>query len=121
MDKPLIICLTPVKNEAWILDKFIQCASLWADCIIIADQMSTDGSRDIALKYPKVRLIDNDSEAFNEPERQKLLVDAARQIHFNGQRRLLISLDADEFLTSNFQETTVLHVYSNYQISNRFD
>ena len=105
MDKPSIICLTPVKNEAWILDRFLKCASLWADYIIIADQMSTDGSREIALKYPKVILIDNTSVEFNEPERQKLLLNAARQISNNGQKKLLIALDADEFLTANFYES----------------
>lgn len=105
-NRPYIICLTPVKNEAWILDKFLQCASLWADHIIIADQMSTDGSREIALKYPKVQLIDNKSEIFNEPYRQKLLLDAARQIQCQDCRKLLITLDADEFLSGNFHEST---------------
>ncbi|GAG56902.1 unnamed protein product, partial [marine sediment metagenome] len=51
MKRPKIICLTPVKNEAWILDNFIKCASLWADHIIIADQDSTDDARKIAKKY----------------------------------------------------------------------
>jgi len=97
--QPIIICLTPVRNEAWILDKFLTSTSLWADHIIIADQMSTDGSREIAKKYPKVILIDNPSETFNEPERQKLLIDEARKIE--GQR-LLITLDADEVFTPNY-------------------
>lgn len=94
--KPTIICLTPIRNEAWILDNFLKSASLWADLIIIADQMSTDGSREIALKYPKVKLIDNNSAAFNEPERQKLLINEARKIE--GQR-LIITLDADEMFS----------------------
>lgn len=97
--KPKIICLTPVKNEAWILDKFLTYTSLWADHIIIADQMSTDGSREIAQKYEKVILVDNNSETFNEPERQKLLINEARKIEGP---RLLITLDADEFFTPNF-------------------
>jgi len=80
------------------LDKFLQAASLWADYIIIADQMSTDGSREIAGKYPKVILIDNDTEEFNEPERQKLLINEARKIKGH---RLLITLDADELFTPN--------------------
>ncbi len=96
MAEPTIICLTPVKNEAWILDNFLKSASLWADYIIIADQMSTDGSREIAQKYPKVILIDNNSETFNEPERQKILINEARKI--KGQR-LLITLDADEMFS----------------------
>lgn len=96
MEKPTIICLTPVRNEAWILDRFLKSASLWADHIIIADQMSTDGSREIAKKYSKVILIDNCSDTFNEPERQKLLIDEARKIIGP---RLLITLDADEIFT----------------------
>lgn len=94
--KPTIICITPVKNEAWILDRFLSSASLWADYIIIADQMSTDGSRDIALKYPKVILIDNSSTDFNEKERNNLLLIEARKI---SGKRLIIALDADEIFS----------------------
>lgn len=96
--QPTIICLTPVRNEAWVLDRFLKATSLWADYIIIADQMSTDGSREIARKFPKVILVDNNTEEFNEPERQKLLINEARKI--NGPR-LLITLDADEMFTPN--------------------
>lgn len=101
MTKPVVICMTPVKNEAWILHRFLKCASLWADHIIIADQGSTDGSREIALSYPKVTLIENHSQVFNEADRQEMLLDAARKIP--GQR-LLIALDADEVLSANFPE-----------------
>lgn len=102
MTKPTIICLTPVKNEAWILGKFLSCASLWADHIIVADQGSDDGSREIAQSFPKVTMVDNPSREFNEPERQRILLDAARS--FPGPR-LLIALDADEFLSANWRET----------------
>lgn len=98
MTKPLVFCLTPVKNEAWILERFLKCASLWADHIIIADQGSTDGSREIARKFPKVRLIDNCSKNFNEPERQKLLLAEARRV---SGPKILFAVDADEFLTAN--------------------
>lgn len=101
--KPTIICLTPVRNESWILDSFLKAASLWADHVIIADQMSTDGSREIAKKYSKVILIDNNCESFNEPERQKLLIAAARKIEGP---RLLITLDADEMFTPNILIST---------------
>lgn len=95
MSQPTIVCLIPIKNEAWILDRCLKCASLWADNIIIADQQSTDGSREIALSYPKVILIDNPSPTYNELERQKLLIAEARKIP--GQK-LLIAIDADEVL-----------------------
>ena len=108
--RPAVICLTPVRNEAWILDRFLKCASLWADHIIIADQSSSDGSREIASSYSKVTLLENLSVDFNEPEFRSMLLEAARLIP--GQR-LLISIDADEALTSNFLHSaeweTVLH------------
>jgi len=107
--KPTVICLTPIKNESWILDRFLQCASLWADHIIIADQQSTDESRVIAGRYSKVTLIENSSATYSEKERQQLLLEAARKI---PGPRLLIALDADEMLTANFMTspewTTVL-------------
>ena len=98
MQTPTVICLTPVFNEKWILERFLQCASLWADHIVIADQGSTDGSRDIAARFPKVTLLNNSSQAYNEVSRQQLLLEAARKI---PGPRVLIALDSDEFLTAN--------------------
>jgi hypothetical protein len=100
--RPKIICLTPVKNESWILEKFLMATSLWADHIIVADQFSDDDSREIAGKFSKVILVKNPSAEFNEPERQKLLIEVARKIEGP---RLLITLDADEFLTGNFHDS----------------
>ena len=40
--KPLQVVMTPVRNEAWVLKAFLEATSLWADYIIVADQMSTD-------------------------------------------------------------------------------
>jgi hypothetical protein len=97
-NKIKIICLTPIKNEAWILDRFLLSASIWADYIIIADQNSSDASREIAKRYPKVILINNSSLNFNEPERQKMLIEEARKI---SGPKILITLDADEIFTPN--------------------
>lgn len=97
------ICLTPVKDEAWILPHFLSCAEKWADIIIIADQASTDGSKEIAKAHPKVELIENRSLTFNEPERQKMLIEHARKI---APGSLLISLDADEAFTADFTSSS---------------
>ena len=122
MQKPLVFCLTPVKNEAWILERFLNCASLWADQIIVADQGSTDGSKEIAAKFPKVITIDNPSTVYHEIDRQDLVAHAVpagglrygfhgaqvgRKAAFAEARRtpgpkVLLALDADEFLSANF-------------------
>ena len=101
-EKAKVICITPTKNEEWVIDRFIRATSLWADEIIIADQMSTDKTREIVTRYDKVKLIDNNSEKFNENERQKLLINEARKIQG---KKLLVALDADEFLTGDFIES----------------
>jgi hypothetical protein len=98
-NKAQIICLTPVKNEAWILELFLRSTELWADYIIIADQGSDDESKKICKKHPKVILIENSSTYFNEPERQRLLINEARKI---SGKKLLITLDADEILSPDF-------------------
>ena len=98
-EKAQVICLTPTKNEEWIIERFVKAASLWADIIIIADQMSTDKTVEIAKQYSKVQIVMNESETFNENERQKLLINEARKI---PGKKLLLALDADEFLTANF-------------------
>lgn len=102
MNKSLLICLTPVRNEAWILRAFLEATSIWADHIIVADQMSTDGSREIALSYPKVILIDNNNADFNESERQSLLINRAREIKGD---KILFALDTDEIFAANFRQT----------------
>ncbi|MDX1952575.1 MAG: glycosyltransferase family 2 protein [Verrucomicrobiota bacterium] len=100
MVTPKIICLTPVRNEEWIIERFIRAASLWADLIILADQGSTDRTVAIASGHPKVRIIDNPHPAYDEFARQKLLINEARKA-IPGPR-LFLALDADEALTGNF-------------------
>lgn len=102
MNKPLIVVLTPVRNEAWVLHAFLEATSLWADHIIVADQMSTDGSREIAKEYPKVILVDNNREGMHMAATRRLLFEAARKIE--GEK-ILFTLDADEFLSGDFVHT----------------
>ena len=100
MPERKIVVLTPVKNEAWILPLFIQSTSIWADYIIIADQSSTDGSKEIASNYPKVVVIDNNSPDLDEDYRDRILVEKARElVGYNG---ILFRIDADEIFTPNF-------------------
>ena len=94
-----IVVVTPVRNEAWILDRFLSVASRVADRIIVADQRSTDESRAICLRYPKCTVIDNPTDEFNEGERQRLLIHHARALVPSP--RIILALDADEILAAD--------------------
>lgn len=119
MKKPIHIVMTPVRNEAWVLRAFLTATSRWADYIIIADQMSTDGSREIYREFQSVFalssvssnehhcqliVIDNKNPEFNEAERQAMLVAKAREVAA-GRDTLLWGLDADEILPANWLNT----------------
>lgn len=98
--RPTIFCLTPVKNEEWIIERFLKSASIWADKIIISDQGSTDKTVEIAQRFPKVTIIDNSKlTEFNEQNMRAPLFEEARKY---PEKKLLISLDADEIFTPNF-------------------
>jgi len=101
-NKPHSIVLTPVRNEAWILRAFLTATSLWADKIIIADQMSTDGSRDIYKEFSKVVVVDNDWPQMHQAASRRLLFDKAREILSGTTNAILFALDADEFLAGDF-------------------
>lgn len=98
-----IVVLTPVKNEAWILNSFLSVCSTFADHILIADQQSTDGSLDIYPNFPKVTLVKNENPDFNEAERQLLLLNKARELY--GENTILLALDADELIAANATKT----------------
>ena len=91
------ICLTPIRNEAWIIKDFLATAKLWATHIVVADQGSTDGTLQQLQRTPGVEVVINNAE-FDELHRQRLLVGRARQI---AGKRILIALDADEALSAN--------------------
>lgn len=101
-NRPLLIVLTPVRNEAWILHAFLKATSLWADHIIIADQMSTDGSHDIYPQYEKVTVIDNPRTEMHQARTRQLLFEEAKKIKGD---KILFTLDADEFLSGDFVNT----------------
>lgn len=99
---PLIIVITPVRNEAWVLDAFLTCTSSWADYIILADHHSEDNTREIAQKYEKVILIDNPTFEWYEAECRTRLLEEACKIPGD---KIIFALDADEFLSEGFEKT----------------
>ena len=101
-NKPTIVVVTPVRNEAWVLDAFLTCTSSWADYIILADQHSDDGTREIASKYEKVILIDNDLSEMNQAAARELMF---REVDKIDGDKIVFALDADEFLSEGFDKT----------------
>jgi glycosyltransferase involved in cell wall biosynthesis len=99
MSQPALVVLTPVKNEAWILERFLAVATRCADLVIVADQDSTDGSPAICRKFANVVVVRNASGHYDESARQRLLIDEARQ-RVAG-RRVLLALDADEIIAAD--------------------
>jgi len=88
-----IITLVPSKNEALIIDNVLAAVSQYSDHIIVADQMSSDGTRDICKRFDKVKLINNPNTGHSNRVRF-LLLDAARQFDGNN---LILFTDADEY------------------------
>lgn len=91
-----IIALTPVRNEAWILDYFLRATSLWADHIVIVDHESTDGSYELAMSHPKTTVVRYEKPDFDEPQRRSMLIEEARKIPGD---KVLVAIDTDEFLS----------------------
>ena len=109
LKQPIFVCMTPIRNEAKILDRFLACTSLWADKIIISDQCSEDNSREIAVRYPKVTLVENFEKEYNEKQVRQILIDEARKI--KGPK-IIFAVDADEILTPEILQEADIEKFS---------
>ena len=96
--RPRRICLTPARNERWIIPQFLAAAKTWADRIVVADQQSTDGTLETLQATAGVEVAVNDCPVYDESHRQRLLLERARRV---PGRRILIGLDADEAFSAN--------------------
>lgn len=100
------ICLTPTRNEAWIMPHFLAAAATWAHRIIVADQRSEDATPRLVQEHPRGELVRNDLLEYDEAYRQRLLLDRARQA---AGPKVLLALDADEALSANALESREWH------------
>ena len=73
-NSPKLICLTPVRNESWIIKPFLAASKMWADHVIVADQGSTDGTLELSQSTRDVETIINAAKTYDERP-QRLLVD----------------------------------------------
>jgi len=99
MAEARIVVLTPVRDEGWILERFLIATSEFADHILILDQRSEDDSRTICSRFPKVTVLENPRVDYEEAARTRLLLEEARSRF--GLGNVLIALDADEIITGD--------------------
>lgn len=93
-----VICITPVKNESWVIDNFLSKAIVWADRVIVADQQSSDQTSMTLKKYTnKVTAITNKSKLLDEFHRRNILLREARKV--SPRKKMILAIDADEMLS----------------------
>lgn len=115
-DSPTVICVTTVKNEAWIMADFLAAASEWADIIIVGDNGSDDDTHRIAASFEKVELCDVGA-SFNEFERRLAVLERARR---RPGRKVVFDLDADEMLSANWRTSPEWQFVRRAPIGTRF-
>ncbi len=115
--KTNVICVLPSRNESWILPHFFECASLWADFIILGDHLSVDDTASVAQRYEKVRLVPLHDTGIDRGLRRKILLEEARRI---PGERLIFSIDADEMLSANSLASREWELMLNAQPGTRF-
>lgn len=63
-NRPLLRVISSNRNYGWIVPAFLKANTRWADYIVITDQMSTDGSRDMYAQYKNVIVVDDKDMQF---------------------------------------------------------
>jgi glycosyltransferase involved in cell wall biosynthesis len=100
------IVVMPVRNEAWILPHTLPMLTQFADHIIVADQKSTDATRTILNRFPKVRVIENPATYHSSNVRKLLLAEARTIPGLNA----IFSFDADELPTATILSKEFRHM-----------
>jgi hypothetical protein len=112
MSNTKIIVITCVKDEAWMLERFLATCSQFADHIIISDESTgLDDSLEIYSKYPKVILHHNSGDPVRGDVRRQFVFREARKIRCD--KRIIIAIDSDEILSANILESPEWHTVLN--------
>jgi hypothetical protein len=98
-ERPAIVVITAIENDAWILRRFLEVTSIFADRIIVSDRGASYGSRALCAEYEKVTLIEDDSDDYDEGARQERLLRTARELV--PMPRILLALEPDEILAAD--------------------
>lgn len=102
--RPLLIVISSNRNYGWVVPAFLKANTQWADYIVITDQMSTDGSREIYAQYDNVIVVDDKDMQFKENTRAKMAFLRGREIAA-GRDAIYFALDIDEVLPADWMVT----------------
>ena len=93
-ERPLLIVTSCTRNYGWVTRAFLEGNTRWADYIVIVDQMSTDGTREMCAEYKNVVLVDDPDMTYKENTRAKA-----------GRDAVYFALDIDEVMPANWMLT----------------
>jgi hypothetical protein len=104
MSNTKIIVVTCVKDEAWMLERFLATCSQFADNIIVSDESTgLDNSIEIYKKYPKVIVHHNPGSPIRGDIRRQFVFAEARKIICD--KRFIIAIDSDEIISANILDS----------------
>lgn len=102
--RPLLIIISRTRNYAWVTRAFLEGNTRWADYVIITDQMSTDGTREMCAEYENVYLVDDHDMEFKENGGFKMAFAKGRELAA-GYDAIYFALDIDEVMPANWKKT----------------
>ena len=95
-----LLALVQAKDQAWIIERFLQRTCEIADALVVLDDGSTDGTFEILQAHPKViRLLRNPpGTPWNEVKCHRRLLSVAHEIA----PEWIMNIDTDEILDARF-------------------
>lgn len=103
-ERPLLIVTSCTRNYGWVTRAFLEGNIRWADYIVIVDQMSTDGTREMCAEYNNVVLVDDPDMTYKENIRAKMAFMKGRELAA-GRNAIYFALDIDEVMPANWMQT----------------
>lgn len=103
-ERPLLIVTSCTRNYGWVTRAFLEGNTRWADYIVIVDQMSTDGTREMCAEYKNVVIVDDPDMTYKENTRAKMAFMKGRELSA-GRDAIYFALDIDEVMPANWMKT----------------
>ena len=103
-ERPLLIVTSCTRNYGWVTRAFLEGNTRWADYIVIVDQMSSDGTREMCAEYKNVVLVDDSDMTYKENTRAKMAFMKGRELAA-GRDAIYFALDIDEVMPANWMDT----------------